>query len=99
MGLFQRLSSKVRNRKSLLDGTTPKPPSDSSDASDSPDTMPPPPPTTTVVPDTQTILLLYAPKQPYQVVEDYAVPKLHSDDEVLVRTRTIGLNPIDWKAP
>lgn len=93
MGLFQRLSSKVRNRKSLLDGAvpttttpvvTPDPPSD---------TM------TTTVPDTQKILLLYGPRQPYKVVDDYAVPKLHSDDEVLVRTRTIGLNPIDWKAP
>lgn len=54
---------------------------------------------TTTVPDTQKILLLYGPRQPYKVVDDYAVPKLHSDDEVLVRTRTIGLNPIDWKAP
>lgn len=88
--LLQRLSSKVRNRKSLLDGTVATP------IVETPDT---PAMTAITVPETQKILLLYAPKQPYQVVENYAVPKLQSDDEVLVRTRTIGLNPIDWKAP
>lgn len=51
------------------------------------------------VPKTQTILLLYGPKQPYKLVEDYPVPKLQTESEVLVRTRAIGLNPIDWKAP
>lgn len=51
------------------------------------------------VPETQTILLLYGPKQPYKVVDDYPVPKLKSETEVLVRNHTIGLNPIDWKAP
>lgn len=89
MGLFQRLSSKVRNRKSLLDGASPV---------ETPDAKAM---TTTIitVPETQKILLLYGPRKPYQVVDDYAVPKLQSNDEVLVRTRTIGLNPIDWKAP
>lgn len=86
MGLLQRLSSKVRNRKSLPPAETPPDPIAMTS-------------TTILVPETQKILLLYAPRQPYQVVEDYAVPKLQSDDEVLVRTRTIGLNPIDWKAP
>lgn len=59
-----------------------------------PETMIPVP-----VPKTQTILLLYGPKQPYKLVEDYPVPKLQTESEVLVRTRAIGLNPIDWKAP
>lgn len=95
MGLFQRLSSKVRNRKSLLDGTVTAPVASPAQTPD-PNAMTS---TTIPVPETQKILLLYGPRQPYQVVEDYAVPKLQSDDEVLVRTRTIGLNPIDWKAP
>lgn len=51
------------------------------------------------VPETQSILLLYAPKQPYTVVDNYPVPKLKNEDEVLVKTCAIGLNPIDWKAP
>lgn len=51
------------------------------------------------VPETQSVLLLYAPKQPYNLVENYPVPNLKNGDEVLVRTRAIGLNPIDWKAP
>lgn len=91
---FQRLSSKIRNRKSLLDGTvtttTPVAETPKSEL----EAM-----ATITVPDTQKILLLYGPRQPYQVVEDYAVPKLHSSSEILVKTRTIGLNPIDWKAP
>lgn len=59
-----------------------------------PETMTPVP-----VPKTQNILLLYGPKQPYKLVEDYPVPELQIESEVLVRTRAIGLNPIDWKAP
>lgn len=50
-------------------------------------------------PKTQTVLLLLAAKQPYQLTEKYAVPKLEGEHEVLVRTEAIGLNPIDWKAP
>lgn len=52
-----------------------------------------------MVPQTQRILLLHGPRQPYKLVEDYPVPKLQGDSEVLVKTNTIGLNPIDWKAP
>lgn len=55
--------------------------------------------TPVTVPQTQTILLLYGPKQPYTLVRDYPVPKLQAESEVLVKTRAIGLNPIDWKAP
>ena len=50
------------------------------------------------VPSTQRVLLLYEPKQDYRIVDDYPVPGLR-DDEVLVKTKAIGLNPIDWKAP
>ncbi|KAI3393950.1 hypothetical protein diail_3474 [Diaporthe ilicicola] len=51
------------------------------------------------VPKSQTILLLTGPKQPYELVNDYPVPELNNGSEVLVKTRAIGLNPIDWKAP
>lgn len=51
------------------------------------------------VPETQAILLLYGPRQPYKLVEDYPVPALKNEHEVLVKTCAIGLNPIDWKAP
>ncbi|KAF3762197.1 hypothetical protein M406DRAFT_45552 [Cryphonectria parasitica EP155] len=51
------------------------------------------------VPETQRVLLLYGPRQPYKVVQDYPVPRLQGDAEILVKTNTIGLNPIDWKAP
>ncbi|KAI1289071.1 quinone oxidoreductase [Xylaria venustula] len=47
----------------------------------------------------QTVLLLHAPKQSYQVSEDYATPRIDNGSELLVRTQVIGLNPIDWKAP
>lgn len=51
------------------------------------------------IPDTQTVLILYAAKQPYETAEGYAVPQLQDEREVLVQTEHIGLNPIDWKAP
>lgn len=51
------------------------------------------------VPESQTILLLKGPKQPYELVKKYPIPELNSGSEVLVKTRAIGLNPIDWKAP
>ncbi|KAI0865093.1 quinone oxidoreductase [Xylaria cubensis] len=47
----------------------------------------------------QTVLLLHAPKQSYQVSEDHATPQIDNGSELLVRTQVIGLNPIDWKAP
>ncbi|KAK4444553.1 chaperonin 10-like protein [Podospora aff. communis PSN243] len=50
-------------------------------------------------PTTQRVLLLHAARQPYELVHDYPVPEVQGDDEVLVRTQAIGLNPIDWKAP
>lgn len=51
------------------------------------------------VPESQAVLLLKGPRQPYELVENYPIPELHAGSEVLVRTRAIGLNPIDWKAP
>ncbi|KAF6805447.1 zinc-binding dehydrogenase [Colletotrichum sojae] len=51
------------------------------------------------VPDTQTVLILHAAKTPYETLEGYQVPEIRDESEVLVRTETIGLNPIDWKAP
>lgn len=51
------------------------------------------------VPESQAVLLLKGPRQPYELVENYPIPELHGGSEVLVRTRAIGLNPIDWKAP
>ncbi|KAF6826994.1 zinc-binding dehydrogenase [Colletotrichum plurivorum] len=51
------------------------------------------------VPDTQTVLILHAAKTPYETLDGYQVPEIRDESEVLVRTETIGLNPIDWKAP
>ncbi|TQN67403.1 Trans-enoyl reductase [Colletotrichum shisoi] len=51
------------------------------------------------IPETQTVLILYAAKQPYETAEGYQVPEIQDEHEVLVKTEHIGLNPIDWKAP
>lgn len=51
------------------------------------------------VPASQDVLLLHEPKTDYQLTRDYPVPTLQRGDEVLVKTKAIGLNPIDWKAP
>jgi NADPH:quinone reductase-like Zn-dependent oxidoreductase len=50
------------------------------------------------VPTTQTVLLLHAPKEEYTVTSDHPVPGNINANEVLVRTKAIGLNPIDWKS-
>ncbi|KAF5021800.1 hypothetical protein F66182_6175 [Fusarium sp. NRRL 66182] len=51
------------------------------------------------LPSSQTVLLLHGLRQPYQVTSGYTIPDTHHDHELLVRTNTIGLNPIDWKSP
>ncbi|EFY91902.1 oxidoreductase, zinc-binding dehydrogenase family, putative [Metarhizium acridum CQMa 102] len=51
------------------------------------------------IPPSQTVLLLRAPRQGYHLVDEYPVPRLAHESEILVRNRAIGLNPIDWKAP
>lgn len=63
------------------------------------DTVPPVAMAPVAVPESQTILLLKGPRQPYELVEGYPIPELNARSEVLVKTRAIGLNPIDWKAP
>ena len=50
------------------------------------------------LPSAQEVLLLRGPRQDYELVRDYPVHSI-GVDEVLVETRAIGLNPIDWKAP
>jgi hypothetical protein len=50
-------------------------------------------------PATQTVLLLHGPRQEYKLTLDYSVPALKDETELLVQVRSIGLNPIDWKAP
>ncbi|KAF7561526.1 hypothetical protein G7046_g2594 [Stylonectria norvegica] len=51
------------------------------------------------IPATQTVLLLHGVRQQYQVTDGYAIPSTTHDHELLVRSSTIGLNPIDWKSP
>ena len=50
-------------------------------------------------PATQNVLLLHGPRQAYEETTGYAIPAQTTDREVLVRTETLGLNPIDWTAP
>lgn len=50
------------------------------------------------IPKTQKVLLLHSPKQSYQLTDNYPVPLPLNDREVLIRSLTIALNPIDWKA-
>jgi hypothetical protein len=47
----------------------------------------------------QQVLLLHAPKQKYVLTDDYAIPELKNEEELLIKVQYIGLNPIDWKAP
>ncbi|KAK1997683.1 hypothetical protein LX36DRAFT_577931 [Colletotrichum falcatum] len=51
------------------------------------------------IPQTQTVVILHAAKQPYETMDGYKVPEIQDEHEVLVKTEHIGLNPIDWKAP
>lgn len=90
--LFRKFSSRVQKRRSKAPAThSAKVQSRLVDAPTMTSSKP--------VPETQSVLLLYGPKQPYEVVENYPVPKLKNEAEVLVKTSAIGLNPIDWKAP
>jgi len=50
-------------------------------------------------PRKQRVLLLREVKQRYAIEEDYAVPTVETDDEMILKVLYIGLNPIDWKAP
>lgn len=50
-------------------------------------------------PNKQNILLLHAAKQDYEHTEEAPVPQIQSENDVLLQTKVIGLNPIDWKGP
>ena len=51
------------------------------------------------VPTNQAVLLLRKPKSQYILSSTHDIPELQGEQELLIRIRTIGLNPIDWKAP
>ncbi|PSN62258.1 GroES-like protein [Corynespora cassiicola Philippines] len=51
------------------------------------------------LPDEQSALLLHAIRQPYELVNRHPLPSAQSDDELLVKVKAAGLNPIDWKSP
>jgi NADPH:quinone reductase-like Zn-dependent oxidoreductase len=45
----------------------------------------------------QDLLLLHGPRQKYTLEKAQGIPELRGDDEILVQTLAIGLNPVDWK--
>lgn len=47
----------------------------------------------------QQVLLIHGPREEYKLASNQELPQLQSDEEVLVRTIAIGLNPVDWKGP
>ena len=47
----------------------------------------------------QDLLLLHGPRQKYTLERAKEIPELRGDDEILVQTLAIGLNPVDWKLP
>lgn len=49
------------------------------------------------LPPFNTALLVVAKGQ-YEIRESYPFPSLEHDEEVIIRTRAVGLNPIDWKS-
>ncbi|KAF2400583.1 GroES-like protein [Trichodelitschia bisporula] len=49
------------------------------------------------IPTSQTALVV-ARKGEYELRSNHDMPKLESDDEVIIRTHAVGLNPIDWKS-
>ncbi|KAL1605223.1 hypothetical protein SLS60_004767 [Paraconiothyrium brasiliense] len=51
------------------------------------------------VPDSQSALLLREIRTPYELNVSHNIPSIRHDHELLIRVRSIGLNPIDWKAP
>ncbi|KAI9651488.1 MAG: hypothetical protein M1831_000805 [Alyxoria varia] len=47
----------------------------------------------------QDVLLVHGPGQEYVLRRGYSIPNPATEDELLVKVVTIGLNPIDWKGP
>lgn len=41
---------------------------------------------------------IVAAKGTYELRDDFKVPELENEDEVMIRTYAVGLNPIDWKS-
>ncbi|KAF9737603.1 hypothetical protein PMIN03_000225 [Paraphaeosphaeria minitans] len=52
-----------------------------------------------IVPDSQSALLLHAIRTPYDVKLGHSIPRTQNDHELLIQVTSVGLNPIDWKAP
>lgn len=50
------------------------------------------------VPDHQKVALLHAARQPFVLTEGYPTPLPKSDDELVIKVKAIGLNPVDWKS-
>jgi hypothetical protein len=42
--------------------------------------------------------LTVSAKHTYALIEEHPFPSLATDDEVIISTRAVGLNPIDWKS-
>lgn len=42
--------------------------------------------------------LVVSRKGEYEIRDDFPVPELLGEDEVMIRTVAVGLNPIDWKS-
>lgn len=92
--MFRKFSSRVNKRRSKAPAST-----DHSQTPAVPVVANKPAMAPITVPETQSVLLLYGPRQPYKLVDSHPVPQLKNEDEILVKTCAIGLNPIDWKAP
>lgn len=56
-----------------------------------------PPPSIPPTPKTQRALTI-ARKGEYEVVNDFPITALQNEDEVMIRSHSVGLNPIDWKS-
>lgn len=52
---------------------------------------------TPVTPRVNRALAVVA-KREYAIVEDYPYPSISHDREVIISSRAVGLNPIDWKS-
>lgn len=50
------------------------------------------------VPGHQNVLLLFGPRQPYTLTNEWPIPTAQSSDELVVQIHAIGLNPFDWKS-
>ena len=42
--------------------------------------------------------LTVSAKHTYALTEDHPFPSLATDDDIIISTRAVGLNPIDWKS-